>query len=434
MSKPMLHVNVLLLLSILLFSACATPAAAPADSASADEATTADEETAPVDDASAAPADDEDTAAADADAIQIGFVSTLSGPAAALGIDVRDGFLLAIDHLEADGQLPVAGMEVLVKDDQQSPDVANQAVQELLQNDQVDFMTGIIFSNILLAVADTVFAAETFYLSPNAGPSQLAGEGCNPFFFNVAWQNDNLHEAMGQYVADRGYENVYILAPDYPAGHDALTGFKRFYTGELAEELYTQLGQLDFAVEMELIRASGADAVFTFQPGGMGINFIKQYTEAGLMGDLPLFLPGFSADQDVINAVGEATVGLFNSSQWALDLDNATNERFVADFESTYERKPTLYASQGYDTALAIAAAVRAVDDLSDKDALRSAIAAADFDSVRGEFAYNTNQYPIQNYYLRQVVQGEDGIVNELVETIFTEHADAYADACALGE
>ena len=370
--------------------------------------------------------------AQDAEPIKIGFVSTLSGPAAALGVDALDGFNLALQHLEEDGFM--YEFEVIQADDQQNPDVANQAVEELLQRDDVDFMTGIIFSNILLAVADTVFEDETYFISLNAGPSQFAGETCNPLFFNVAWQNDNLHEAMGQYVAEQGFSNVYIIAPDYPAGHDALTGFKRFYTGELADELYTQLGQLDFAVEMELIRAAAPDAVFTFQPGGMGINFIKQYAEAGLLDEIPLFVPGFGADQDVISAVGEDAVGIFNSSHWTLELDNEANARFVEDFIATYERVPTLYASQGYDAAMLIASAVEAVEgDLSDIEAVGAAIFAADFDSVRGDFEFNNNHYPIQDYYLRQVVVNEEGeVVNETVGTIFEDHVDAYAVDCGM--
>lgn len=410
------------LLIILLLAGCAAPAA-PADAPAAADAA-----------ATEAPAEEAaPDAEADADAVTIGLVSTLSGPAAALGVDVRDGFLLGIEHAQADmADLPA--LDVIVKDDQQDPNVANQAVEELLQRDEADFLTGIIFSNILLAVSDSIFSAETFYVSPNAGPSQLAGEGCSPYFFNVAWQNDNLHEAMGQYVADEGFSNVFILAPDYPAGQDALTGFKRFYTGELADELYTQLGQLDFAVEIELIRAAAPDAVFTFQPGGMGINFIKQYAEAGLIDEIPLFLPGFSADQDVVNAVGDATEGLFNSSHWTLDLDNEANARFIADFQSAYDRIPTLYASQGYDAALLIASAVMAAGgDLSDADAVGAALQAADFASVRGEFQFNSNHFPIQDYYLRQVVRDADGqLVNTTVATIFEDHADAYADLCSM--
>ncbi|MCB0127265.1 MAG: ABC transporter substrate-binding protein, partial [Caldilineaceae bacterium] len=227
MSNRKLPWSILLLVMLFIISGCAVPAAPAPAAESMDDAAASATPSAAAADAPAADSATSDESAADA--IKIGFVSTLSGPAAALGVDVRDGFLLAIQHLEADGVIAPGSMAVIVRDDQQAPDVANQAVQELLQNEQVDFMTGIIFSNIMLAVADTIFDAETFYISPNAGPSQLAGEGCNPFFFNVAWQNDNLHEAMGQYVMEQGYQNVYILAPDYPAGHDALTGFKRYY-------------------------------------------------------------------------------------------------------------------------------------------------------------------------------------------------------------
>lgn len=414
------------LLAVLLLMACAAPQDGGATPAEDDAAESSQSEGATTDEGDEAAADGEE-------AVKIGLVSTLSGPASALGVDVRDGFLLGMQHVE-ETMGDQGAIEVIVKDDQQDPDVANQAVEELLQREEVDFLTGVIFSNILLAVSDTVFDAETFYVSPNAGPSQLAGEGCNPFFFNVAWQNDNLHEAMGQYVADEGYGNVFILAPDYPAGHDALTGFKRMYGGELADELYTQLGQLDFAVEMELIRAAAPDAVFTFQPGGMGINFIKQYAEAGLIDEIPLFLPGFSADQDVVNAVGDATEGLFNSSHWTLDLENEANARFIEGFEAEYGRIPTLYASQGYDAALLIASTIAAVGgDLSDAEAVGAAIQAADFDSVRGDFQFNSNHFPIQDYYLRQIVRDEEGnLVNTTVSTIFEDHADAYAELCGM--
>jgi branched-chain amino acid transport system substrate-binding protein len=364
--------------------------------------------------------------------IKIGFISTLSGPASALGVDALDGFNLAIQHLG--GEMGGRPVEVIVRDDTQNPDVALQAAVELLEAENVDFMTGIIFSNIMLAVGTPVFESETFYISLNAGPSQYAGAGCNPFFFNVAWQNDNLHEAMGKYVNDQGFNNVFILAPDYPAGRDALTGFKRFYTGNLADEIYTAVNQLDFAVEIELIRAAAPDAVFTFQPGGSGINFIKQYSEAGLLAEIPLFLPGFSADQDVIRAVGAPMAGLFNSSHWALELDNEANVRFTSGFALEFERTPTIYAQQGYDAAMLIASAVEAVGgDLSDKAAVGAALQAADFESTRGDFAFNNNHYPIQDYYLRQVIMNQSGdLYNQLVGVIFEDHQDAYHEQCAM--
>jgi len=363
--------------------------------------------------------------------VRIGFVSTLSGGGAALGQDVLDAFKLALRHLgNRLGGLPV---EVLVADDQQNPDVARTAVERMLRRDQVDFVTGIIFSNVLLAVGDLVFQNQTFYISPNAGPSEYAGEQCNFYFLNVAWQNDNMHEAMGHYAQLKRYETAFILAPNYPAGRDALTGFKRFYKGRVIGEVYTRLGQLDYSAEIAQIRAAAPKAVYAFYPGAMGVNFIKQYAEAGLMQQIPLLLPGFSADADVIRAVGRSMVGVFNSSHWALELFNPINRRFVEDFRRTYNRIPTLYASQGYDAALALDHGLRAVGgDLSRKAEFRRAVLSG-FETTRGRVRFNRNGYPIQNYYLRQVVEMPNGeIVNRLRGTIFRNHGDAYVSRCRL--
>ena len=367
-----------------------------------------------------------------ADQVKIGFVSTLSGPGAGLGVDIRDGFNLAVKHLG--GKLGGLPAQVIVADDQQNPDVAKQTVDKFLKKDKVDFMTGIVFSNIMLAVGQPVFESRTFYVSANAGPSQYAGEQCNPYFFNVAWQNDNLHEAIGKHVNDKGFGNVVLVAPNYPGGKDAMAGFKRYYKGKVAEEVYTKLGQLDYAAELAQIRSLKPDALFFFLPGGMGINFVKQFVSAGLSKDIQLFAPGFSADEDVIKAVGAPMLGMFNSSQWNHDFDNPQNKRFVADFEKDYGRLPSLYASQGYDAALLIDAAVRDVKgNLADKAAVRKALERAGFKSVRGTMKFNANHYPVQNYYLRVISRDAQGrIGNKTIGTIFDNHADAYVAQCRM--
>jgi branched-chain amino acid transport system substrate-binding protein len=367
-----------------------------------------------------------------ADKVKVGMLSTLSGPGAGLGIDIRDGFNLALKHSGGKfGGLPV---ELIVADDQAKPDAARQTADRLVKQEKVDFMTGVVFSNVMLAVGKPIFDAKTFYISANAGPSQYAGADCNPYFFNVAWQNDNLHEAVGKTVQDKGFKKVALLAPNYPAGKDALAGFKRYFKGQIASEAYTPLSQLDYGAELSKMRASGADAVYIFLPGGLGINFIKQFVGAGLSKDMTLFGPGFSADEDVIRAVGEPMLGMFNSSQWAHDMQNPVNKRFVADFQKDYGRLPTLYASQGYDAARLMDAAVRDVKGkLDDKTALRKAIAAAKFDSVRGAFKFNTNGYPIQDYYLRVITKDTQGrITNRTLSTVFKDHADAYVGECKM--
>ena len=364
--------------------------------------------------------------------VKVGLVSTLSGPGARPGGDIRDGFELALKGLS--GRLGGLPAQLIVADDQQKPEVALQATAKLLKKDKVDFMTGIVYSNIMLAVGAPVFKSKTFYISANAGPSQYAGEECNPYFFSVAGQNDSLHEAMGKYLGDKGYKNVVLVAPDYPAGNDALAGFKRFYKGRVSEELLIPLGQLDYAAELARIRALKPDAVYYYLPAGMGIYFVRQFVAARLSGDTQLFAPGLSADEDVIKAVGAPMLGMFNAAQWAHDMENPVNRRFVVDFQKEYGRLPSLFAAQGYDAALLIDGAVRDVQGrLGDKEALRRALEAKRFKSVRGDFSFNRNHYPIQNYYLRVIGRdAKDRVTNKTMGTIFTRHADAYAAQCQM--
>ncbi|MHA7060565.1 ABC transporter substrate-binding protein [Azospirillum argentinense] len=367
-----------------------------------------------------------------ADTLKIGMITTLSGPGAGLGIDIRDGFALAVEH--AGGKLGGQDTQVIEADDQQKPDVAVGLANRMVERDRVQVVTGVVWSNLALAMLPTLAGGQTFFISPNAGPSQLAGAQCNPYFFNAAYQNDQIHEAVGKHVQDEGFKKVYLMAPNYPAGKDGLAGFKRYYKGAVAGEVYTQVGQLDYAAELAQLKAAAPDAVYVFYPGGMGINFIKQYEQAGLKGAVPLFGPGFSFDQDILAAVGESALGVKNSAQWSPDLDNAANKTFVADFKAKYGRIPSMYAAQGYDTALLIDSAVKAVGgNLKDKDKLRAALASAKLQSLRGEVAFNTNHYPIHNIYLREVVKGADGAVtNKTVATVFTNHADAYVKDCPM--
>jgi branched-chain amino acid transport system substrate-binding protein len=293
----------------------------------------------------------------------------------------------------------------------------------------------VVFSNIMLAALPEAIDSGTIYISPNAAPSSIAGKDCNPLFFAVSWPNDAYHEAAGAFANQRELKSAYLLAPNYQAGKDSLSGFKRTFKGRVIGETYTKLGQLDYAAELAEIRAAKPQALYIFLPGGMGINFIKQFVGAGLGKDIQLVLPGFSADQDVIGPVGPAMSGLFNTAHWSPDFANAANQRFVAEFQKEYKRVPTLYASQGYDAAQLIAAAVRDVKGkLEDRAAVLKALKAARFDSVRGAFRFNTNQYPVQNYYVRTVGgDGKGGLINKSFnEPILKDHGDAYVGECKM--
>lgn len=367
-----------------------------------------------------------------ADKIKIGFISTLSGPSAALGVDIRDAFNLAV-KLNG-GKLGGLPADVEIGDDQFKPQVGKQLAEKFIRLDKVDILTGMVFSNIMLAAVPEAFNSKTPYVSPNAAPSPLAGKQCNPWFFVTSWPNDAFHEAAGKNATDKGYKNAYLLAPNYQAGKDSLAGFKRFYKGKIVDEVYTKLGQLDYSAELAQIRAAKPETLYVFLPGGMGINFIKQFVGSGLSKDIQLMTPGFASDQDIIRPVGDAMLGLFDTSHWALDLDNAVNKKFVADFEAEYKRLPSVFAAQGYDTALMIDAAVKSLKGrIEDKDALRKALKNVKFDSTHGPYKMNKNQYPIQNYYLRVVGKDAKGrLVNKTIGTVFKDHGDAYVQECGM--
>lgn len=353
--------------------------------------------------------------------IKVGMITTLSGGGSGLGIDVRDGFLLAV---KGDKHL-----EVIIKDDQRKPDIAVQIADKMIQSDKVDVLTGIIWSNLAMAVVPAAVKQGKFYLSPNAGPSKLAGKGCHKNYFNVAWQNDNLHEAAGGYGNTAGYKNSFILAPNYPAGKDALTGYKRFFKGKIEKELYTKLGQKDYAAEIAQIRSSKADSIYFFLPGGMGISFMKQLSQSGI--NVPVIGPAFSFDQGILKAVGDAALGVKNTSQWSKDLDNKANKKFVQDFQKEYGRLPSLYASQGYDTGKLLISALN-VADVKDQDKFRSALKNANFESTRGSFKFDTNQHPIQDIYVREVIKEGKILTNKIISTGLKNRSNAYVKDCPL--
>ncbi|CAH1655888.1 Amino acid/amide ABC transporter substrate-binding protein (HAAT family) [Hyphomicrobiales bacterium] len=368
-------------------------------------------------------------AAVAADKVKVGVIVSLSGPSAVLGQQARDGFELAVKELGGKlGGLPV---EVIVVDDELKPDVAVTRVKGMLERDQVDFVVGPIFSNVLMAISKPVTDAKTFLISPNAGPSVLAGKSCNPYFFVTSYQNDQVHQISGKVAQDRGYKKVYLLAPNYQAGKDAIAGFKRDFKGEVVAESYVPLNTLDFQSELANIAALQPDAIYTFMPGGMGVNLVRQYQQAGLT--IPV-LSAFTVDESTLPAQKDAAVGMFAGSNWAPNLDTPENKAFVAAYEKAYNSVPGSYAFQAYDAAKLIDSAVKATKgDLANKDALRAALLKADFKSLRGNFKFSANGYPIQDFYLTKVAKRPDGkFQTEIVEKVFTNYADPYAKECSL--
>ena len=371
------------------------------------------------------------TAALAADPVKIGFITTLSTPAGYIGEDLRDGFMLAVK--QGGGKLGGVPVELAVEDDGLKPANAKQAADRMVQSG-IKLFTGVNFSNVLAAVVPDVLKAGDLYVSANPGPSVFAGEKCNPNYFVASYQNDAFHTAGGVAANELGFKRVVILAPNYQAGRDALAGFKQTYKGEVLAEIYTKLDQSDFSVEIARIRSLAPDAIYQFHPGGAGINFAKQYGNAGLGKTIPMLMPGFSMDARMLAATGNAAEGFYTTGIWSVAFDSANSKKFVQDFKAAYGRIPTDYAMQAYDTAQWIASGLKAVGgDLNKTADFRAAMRKADFSSLRGKFALNTNQHPIQDLYLMRIEKNAQGeLAPKVVRKIVSDDRDSYAAACKM--
>ena len=363
--------------------------------------------------------------------LKIGLLTTLSGPPAALGAQQRNGFQLALKNMG--GKLGGREVELIVQDDELKPDVAVQKVKAMVERDKVDFVVGPVFSNILQAILKPVTDSGAFMISPNAGTSNFAGKECNANLFVTSYQNDQVHEVLGKYAQDSGIKKAFIMAPNYQAGKDSLAGFKRYFKGEVLDEVYVPLNQLDYAAELSKISAAKPDAIFVFLPGGMGVNFVKQFRQAGLADSIK-FLSAFTVDESTLPAQQDAAVGFFGGSNWAPNMDNAANKKFSADYEAEFKAVPASYAFQSYDAAQLIDSALKITKgDSANKDALRAAMMKADFTSPRGNFKFNTNHYPIQDFYLVKVAKRADGkFQTEIAQKGFTDYTDPHVADCPM--
>src|ERR1700730_8708162 len=369
--------------------------------------------------------------AAAQDKLKIGILTTLSGPPATLGMQQRNGSQLAVITLG--GKLGGREVDLMVQDDELKPDVAVGKAKAYVERDKVEFLVGPVFSNVLAAIMKPVTDGGAILIPPNAGTSNFAGKECNPNFFVTSYQNDQNHEVLGKYAQDKGIKKAFIMAPNYHAGKDALAGCKRYFKGEVVDEVYVPLNQLDYSAELSKIAAASPEAIFVFLPGGMGVNFVKQFRQAGLA-DKITFLSAFTVDESTLPAQQDAALGMFGGTNWAPNLDNPQNKAFVAAYEKEYNAVPGGYAAQAYDTALLIDSALKATGGKTDnKDTLRAALMKADFTSLRGKFKFNTNHYPIQDFYLVKVAKRADGkYQTEIAQKVFTDYTDPYAKDCAM--
>jgi branched-chain amino acid transport system substrate-binding protein len=364
--------------------------------------------------------------------VKIGFVSTFSGPTAVIGNDMRNSFELALDHLGR--KMAGKPVEVIYEDDQQKPEVGVQKTQKLVESDKVDFVIGYIWSNVLLASLKPVVDSQTFLISANAGPSQIAGEQCSPFFFSTSWQNDQTPQAMGTYMTQKGVKTAFLIGPNYAAGKDMLTGVRTTFKGQvIGEELTKWPDQLDFSTELSKVRAARPEAVFVFYPGAAGVQFLTQYAQSGLKGQIPLYT-AFTIDAITLPLQKDLALGVPGAQEWVNDLPNDANKKFVADFRAKHKNYPSFYGAQSYDAANFANSAVVAVNgDLSKKDAMRAEMRKANYASVRGPYKYGNNQFPIQNFYLQDVVKDAEGnFTLKTVTMIVKDSQDQFHDRCPM--
>jgi branched-chain amino acid transport system substrate-binding protein len=364
--------------------------------------------------------------------IKIGYVNTFSGPNAFIGNDEKDGFELALDHLGR--KMGGLDVQMIYEDDQIKPEVGRQVTEKLLQSDKVDVVTGYNWSNVLLASVKPAIDAKTFIISGNAGPSQLAGEACSQWFFSASWQNDQTPMALGELLNQRNVKKLFVLAPNYAAGKDMAAGVKKTFKGELVGEEYTRWpGQVDFSTELSKVRSVKPDAVWVFYPGQAGAQFVQQYSQAGLLGQIPIY-SSFTVDALTLPQLKDLALGHVSTQEWVQDLDNPANKKFVADFRKKYGRYPSYYSAQNYDAAMLIASAVAATGGkLDDKDAFRAALEKANFQSVRGKFRFNTNHFPIQDFYSQEVVKDEQGeYTMKTLGTVFADMKDVFYEKCSM--
>jgi branched-chain amino acid transport system substrate-binding protein len=363
--------------------------------------------------------------------LKIGFVAELSGPQGALGQDQYDAFMLVVEA--NGGRLGGVPVQILREDSQLKPEVAVQVVDKLLEKERVPIITGITFSNIMMAVHKKITEKEVFLIGSNAGPSPIAGAQCSPYYFSTSWQNDQQAEVVGKYASDKGLSKIVAIAPNYQAGKDFIAGFKRYYQTPVVNELYPALNTSDFSSELAQIAAAQPTAVFAFLPGGMGINFVKQFAQAGLKSKITL-LTSSTTDGIGLPAMGDASLGVLSGTFWGPDFKNPTNEKFVKDFEAKYKRIPSQYAAQAYDSALLLDSAIRKVGGkVEDKKAFQTALKAADFKSVRGDFKFNSNNFPIQDLHIFESVKDAQGRYTlKTVSTPLKADKDAYFDKCSM--
>ncbi|BCP67621.1 ABC transporter substrate-binding protein [Thermus thermophilus] len=354
------------------------------------------------------------------EALRIGVVLPYSGVYAQLGQDITDGMLLYLEEVKNQaGGRPV---QLVREDETADPAVALRKVTKLVEQDRVDLLTGLVSTASAYAVRDYVHNTRNVLIVSNAGGNALTRDRKSPYIFRTSFTSWQVSFPMGRWVAERVTKRVAVVAADYAFGRESVAAFKESFLaagGQVVQETYTPLGSTDFSAVLTRLLQARPGAIFGFLAGSDAAIFLRQYAQFGLKGSIPLTTTGFTVEEDVIGAVGQAAEGAYSSLHWAVRLALPENQRFVQSFRRKFGRTPSVYSMQGYDTARVIVEAINALQgDTSNKDKLVEALEGVRFRGPRGllEFDPKTHQV-IQNVYVRQV----RNIGNELANAVVAD-------------
>ena len=362
--------------------------------------------------------------------IKIGLLQTFSGPFGVIGQTVADAVMLEVEA--NGGKLGGFPVEIIKQDDQGKPDVGLQAATKLVEQDKVDILIGPTLTNVILATYQPIVQSKTIMVTTIGGPGELAGKFCNPYYFSTSWQNSDTAASMGQHLQSLGIKNLYVQAPNFEGGREVVSGLKRYYKGGVAKEVFTPMTQQDFSAELTQIRLANPEAVFAFYPGNLAVAWVKHYAQAGLMSKIPLYRVS-SIDGLSMPGMGDAPVGSYQTASWNPDLPNEASQKFVADFRKKYNVTPSYNAAYAYDAVRLLDAALKQAGGAQNHDALISAMEKADFKSVRGDFKFGPNHFPLQDYYLLQVVKAPSGAIEQQTRgKVFEMHGDDYVSQCSM--
>jgi branched-chain amino acid transport system substrate-binding protein len=355
--------------------------------------------------------------------LKIGNLTTLSGPSAALPIDVYRGFVTYVKS--RGGRLGGRKIEFVSADDQQNPAVAIQQAQRLVNEEHVDLIEGIFFTNVLLGVRDTLDSLKIPTVVANAAANAITRDRRSPYIFRTSYTNYMLGAALAAWAAAHLPKPIVTTAANYGAGQESSSSFRAFYThnsGQLdGDTIFSQFpSQADYQPIISQIQGRKPGAVWCFPAGGTeSIKFVKAYRQFGL-GNVPLIGNNNLTDpQSIVDALGSDGVGIRTSATWTPQVANAENKRFVAAFQKFFGGSPSAFAELGYKAAQFLDLALRKVHgDTSNKDRLAQAMAGVGSfvaPGGRNKMDPATHQL-IVPFYLQQIVKRGSGYAESQVK------------------